>query len=985
MLLSLSNCRENHIKAKYKTKAWVTPRGLPASNDFAPIEIKILNDRGQGYRSVSQVRPLLIGAGSVTPKTPTIAVVTRALSTPPTPTKPSVKLPAEKATPNVQSEYPAQAPIKSPRHVTDAPPHAPENREPTDLPGVGWAEKWRERAGISTSPCLQPLNLTGETKSFAAWAKDLHRHSAREHSPQMISSVTKWAPKKPQMHYKVRIPPPSLNQMKMVNTSQSKQQRSSARIGNHPMPLPQRSLPSSVDKAQVPKPVPTIVTSISPSATGHPTSTTETKHQSADQQQSMLVWEGLETESSKASPQSTRQLLPGAYISQTRPLSPPSFPFSQSTTEESFRFHPTLPHTIPFSMAMDISATASTSTHSHNPTETSRQVTTTALPKKDAACVDWNYNTACSVGKDGNCEKLHVCEICESAEHRASQHWHHLATAPLPEIQRQPKLSDLTRPPDSPTLLPVRDRVPLFVPPIPVISKDEGATKAPRVPLFVPPLGISGAQKASAQSERLKLRKRNSARKFSLASVVDTHGEGRPSIPLKDIVQPSRESQRIKIMAPPSSPFDRPVEVILPPAIRPFKTTAADNGDSTGEVRGVPGEGKLRVSAPAFEPSPPRKGSILAGPTSNQFGSLFQIPSPGSHRLEIVAPRSALQAALQVSEHKTRQEVVPSDSSWSIVQPQHKANGSRSVSRNRRKRSADRKDLNDQVAKVEADELIDAGTRGQRGDFRFGQGHGTRAPTTEKAKATLNAKPGAILADTPSSKLDRSVLKILDEQLEAIIGKESEETIAKTLETIIEICSTSEQSSTTPSPRSDKLDQNQDASTTPELLTSDVYSSSGTGIPTLRPPAPPSTAENLTKISPLPTTIQANTVQIPDSLTRPLKINHFFTLDDFADNDVFFESTKPMQSRRDSKQRYGDESNRPRSSDSSSTAPIDPIGSPRSHANMVDLQLLHEYPASLVDQEPLKGRIERMMSCAAARGAGQCNCGLGNWFHHSRV
>jgi hypothetical protein len=285
------------------------------------------------------------------------------------------------------------------------------------------------------------------------------------------------------------------------------------------------------------------------------------------------------------------------------------------------------------------------------------------------------------------------------------------------------------------------------------------------------------------------------------------------------------------------------------------------------------------------------------------------------------------------------------------------------------------------------DGLIDVGARGQRGDFRFGQGHGARASTTGKSKATLNAKPGVILATTPSSKLDRSVLKILDEQLEAIIGKESEETIAKTLETIIEICSTSEPSSATHSPRSDNFEQNQDASTTPKPLTSDMFSPSVTGVPplVLRSPAPPSAAENITKISPPPTYIvQANTVQIPHSLTRYSKISHFFTLDDFAD-DVFFESTKPMQSRRGSKQYHEEESNRPRSSDSSSTAPIDPIGSPRTPANMVDLQLLDEHPASLVDQEPLKDRIERMMSCAAARGAGRCNCGLGNWFHHIRV
>ena len=269
---------------------------------------------------MSQVRPLYIGAGSLTPKTPTITAVTRALSTPPTPTKPCVKFPADEATSNVQSDFPAQVPIKSPSHVTDIPPHVANSPEPTDLPGVGWAERWRERAGISTSPSLPPLNLTGETKSFAAWAKDLPRHNSRGHSPQMTSSVTNWTPKKPQIHYKVKIPPPSLNQMKMVNNSQPKQRRSSARIGDHSMSLPQRPLISCVNDAQTPKPVPTNVTSITQPATRRSNSTSDNKKQSDDQQPSILVWEDLETESSKASPHSTRELVL-MHISPRRPLS----------------------------------------------------------------------------------------------------------------------------------------------------------------------------------------------------------------------------------------------------------------------------------------------------------------------------------------------------------------------------------------------------------------------------------------------------------------------------------------------------------------------------------------------------------------------------------------------------------------------------------------------------------------------------------------
>jgi hypothetical protein len=162
-------------------------------------------------------------------------------------------------------------------------------------------------------------------------------------------------------------------------------------------------------------------------------------------------------------------------------------------------------------------------------------------------------------------------------------------------------------------------------------------------------------------------------------------------------------------------------------------------------------------------------------------------------------------------------------------------------------------------------------------------------------------------------------------------------------------------------------------------LTAEKYSFSGPTSPIPpsppqdSPPSPLATAEITTHIPQHPA-IPANMVQIPHSLLRPFSTNHFFTLDDFADDDTFGRKSQHPR----------DDPNRPRSSDSSSTAPFDPIGSP--HSPMLDLDNRTDaYCAvSRVAQTP-KGRVERMMSCAAARGKGQCNCGLGDWFHHAQA
>jgi hypothetical protein len=200
----------------------------------------------------------------------------------------------------------------------------------------------------------------------------------------------------------------------------------------------------------------------------------------------------------------------------------------------------------------------------------------------------------------------------------------------------------------------------------------------------------------------------------------------------------------------------------------------------------------------------------------------------------------------------------------------------------------------------------------------------------------------------PSSGLDSSVLKILDEQLDAIIGKESEETIAATLETIIEIVSPS---STAPS----QLQNHDEYANIPHASSSTVPL--------------PATKSSSTHIHYLTSTLQDH---IPNNFAQSQIIsptNQFFKLDDFADDDILPISTSHCTSH---------DYLRPRSSDSTSTAPLTPFGSPQTPSKLL------EEKRSPIDPTPLKGRVERMMSCAAARGSGQCNCGLGDWFHHTR-
>jgi hypothetical protein len=344
--------------------------------------------------------------------------------------------------------------------------------------------------------------------------------------------------------------------------------------------------------------------------------------------------------------------------------------------------------------------------------------------------------------------------------------------------------------------------------------------------------------------------------------------------------------------------------------------------------------GKLRVTAPVFEPSHAGAWIPFSSP-KNQFGSLFQIPGKQNRKIEIVAPKNKGKEVVRgVRFETTRLTEMANKRGYTKI---NLPNGNATKIRN----ELSKEKLPESTPSLMPPFEESPGSNSPQQSLEtFAEldwnvpGPSKPCPTSAAAAiylrnqskrplharrlshldtSTKTAQYLSNLSDTsfPPDKLDNNVLKILDEQLEAIIGKESEETIAATLETIIEICSTP---STETSPHNSHFDV----------------------IPN---PAGESTSHSTTW--PWHET-QNNHVQA-----------HFFTLNDFADDDAFCPKSHIE---------------RPRSSDSSSTAPL---SSPAS-------------PAQVVDQVPLMGRIERMMSCAASKGTGQCNCGLGDWFHHSQ-
>lgn len=940
--------RENHIKAKYKLKAWVVHNSSPTFTDYTEAELKILNERGFGYRPTGQPPARLRSSSNRSSRT--AVAFDSVISGESTPDKPSVRLPPQQASSPkpVDNISTIESKISSPEPVGAV----SAEKKLMSLPGVGWSMKWKEQTGIdSLSVDETDSSTTEEAEKGNKLFKDLQKSHSFENSPQKMKSTTLSPASSVKMHYRINIPPLTKWQQNLTTYPRYSSKFARAPMMNqgtleHPryisasrpaiVPIPfQVAVRSQVQSApHGPKRVPAELPSQQEPNLEYIPSIRINSNPSDEQQKSTidLAWDGLVPVPEPFNGQGTTSAV---FVSQSL-LDAPIFPFPHTTDMDTFSFHPTLPHTPsnPFFGDSSLNLIDTSHTQGDNSHLTPLATATATFQKQPAEsavkahtpCCDWNYYFECSEMKDGECQKMHICEICASSEHRAAQHWHHLATAPLPEIQIQPKLSTPTGPPDSPALSAVKDRVRLFVPSSSVNFSDS-FPKDSRVPLFIPPLGLEGSQKAAAQSERLKRRKLQSRSKTSATTEVCTP---QSEDGIEKDAAPPRKNQRIPIMTPATSPFDKPVEVILPPPARPFRST---NTTSNPPPTDNSPSGNLRVTAPVFEPSHAGAWIPFSSPT-NQFGSLFQIPSKDKKNIEIVAPKkkgkevardagsetvkvkkSANNREYKTNPHNGEGRKVRTESTKSKIEP---GEPSREKACKEKIGSSSMHQPPDTFADIDwsAPGPSTPSTTSAATAIYIRNLSRTTPSLSRAYQAITSSRTASVSAISDASfqsdTLENNVLKILDEQLEAIIGKEPPETIAATLETIIEICSTH---STETSPQ--------------DGIQFDLATNA-------------------------PTTSNSHPATWPwhEAQNSNAQIN-FFTLSDLADDEA-------------KSQTYAE---RPRSSDSSSTAPL---SSPES-------------PKNMADQIPLKGRIERMMSCAASKGTGQCTCGLGDWFHHSQA
>ena len=638
-------------------KVWVAPNSSPSFTNFTEGELKILNDRDYGFRSKYYTRPFLDTSATQNEQNRVTAVATGTVSNPPSLAKPSVRLPPCEADTNdkINTVENNSAPSRSMPSVQGS--TFALDRE-VDLPGMRWTEKWMQKNGsgsrsliVETTPLTKPATAKPtypRALTQRAVGIDKNRRGPpNPHSPRG------------RMQYKINIPQPSSQQMDMFHhrptrscnfhPSDVKARNSSSLeilFQNPPsMALNQgtfsQSTSSGSDISTCARPK--IVTLIPhfPSDdisrrmhTLEPKASVETKMGLVN-----VVWDSSIAETLIQSTSHQRLLAP-AFEPPNLLDSPPSFPFSESSNLQSFPFLPMLPQTPAMQLLGHVDSTSS-SAKALSPTQgthatayvTSREMRSVGLgqrPMKHTACYEWNYYLDCEAVKDGQCQKVHVCEICASSEHRAAQHWHHLATAPLPEIQAQPKLSTFSAPPESPTLSGLKERVPLVV--------------APKVPLFVPTPGLEGSQKEHSQLERLKLRRRQAWSKSVGADAVDVTNpfELRQSSRSFTLRPTQIENWQIPIMIPPSSPAEKPIEVILPPSVRPFQRkeeTCEETLKPTDAPKiSVSPRSGLRPAAPEFEPSYPGAWVPFSSPTC-QFSDLFKIPGRESRKIEIVAPK----------------------------------------------------------------------------------------------------------------------------------------------------------------------------------------------------------------------------------------------------------------------------------------------------------------------------------------------------------
>jgi len=414
-----------------------------------------------------------------------------------------------------------------------------------------------------------------------------------------------------------------------------------------------------------------------------------------------------------------------------------------------------------------------------------------------------------------------------------------------------------------------------------------------RIPRFVPSMGLSQSQKAAAQAERLKLRRRVSKTRPVVNDPDDDDVEGNRE-PSSASSGTSRTSHRIKVMAPPSSPSPKPVEVILPPPVRPFQSSIVTNKVSTS---GNPnfretsnGKSTLRVSAPPFQPAHVGAWTPSAGPTQS-FDNLFQIPSRESKRIQIVAPKGKRREGMRI---------LGSKSSPTAQTPPIDAE----VGRQKR---GSREDLCATVRQPETNAIVQAAFTIPLQTNAFSTVERTNIKSediqTDVNQLSQRSIASNLAHNAPATEMDCDVLAFLDEELEAIINDGSEETIAATLETIIEICS----SSPSASPET----------ATSRSITSAYISQLNYDHGSIK--------HWRSGLSARPAHNQNNLVHASAS-TQP-----HISVGELEENDEIFHaialSASEMNYELEETQRYRDML-RPRSADSSSTAPLDP-NSPR--------------------------------------------------------
>ena len=962
--------RENHIRSKYKLKTWIVPGSEPPLNGYAEPELRALNNRA----CEMAFRPLLAQTCQRAPPMPFIEVV-KTITNTPNFQKPLVKLP-----PGDEDECYKENTFEAAKDFemvesasTTGELSVVEDCDAEKLPGMRWTERWKETALAESALMTAKQDVVKRDSRIDMTARG---PTAVQHHATPLGGK-----------FKVNIPLLSAYQLKFYPAI-SRQWPSEERHVTFPSRFCQTSFEIPVQAMS-----PTLPVMISlPVEKSCQTSPAPTRKPANEVAKVDIAGEDYSNQKHSVITKNLQSPTKEKFSSITGEL--PTFPFTE--TIKTFPFKPILDSLEPISLPAPTTIQSRSSIVLSGPTTIPNLNIRKSRPhnNKSTVCHEWNYYMPCIPTKCPHCPRLHVCEICSSREHRATQHWHHLATAPLPEIQSQPKLSSFAPAPESPTLSALRElrAPPRLAPPCKSVvgSIQEGPMFGiSHVSPFIPSFGLGGGVESSSP-DRLRPRKRP-------CRTVKTSPP--PPMEIKngsDRELPAVEGDAAQIARIPRTaayPFEKPLEVILPPPVKPFQRKAAMVENSVPREPTPPPQpatsapSRLRVTAPAFEPSSPSSSPLSAWVpfigSNPQFNGLFKIPSRQNRRIAIIPPREIhkkpkeqkSESASKQRENKRRGKDCEEEKEGSLKskrdcsdnasqmkgaaeKPPDQTKGGHGGISSAQLGSASTKTLTKQKCDTygpTSSAFIDETASGiwagsipiyTMANFDHLKDHfHIYAKTRPPFEGPCDVEPSASGGSTENfpglasslcfDSVDRSVIAILDDELEAIMAKASEEEVAKTLETIIEICATPSSSCVTTTSQQSKSPQRRPLQTSP--------------------------ARNLTLST--PTT--------PPSFAAPG--TRFVTLEDFADDmDSALRSIDAAEGPAPT------EPIRPRSSDSSSTAPLSPCGSPHS-ARTINTRTPS---ASAVPFRPVRSRLEQMMSCAAARGEGQCDCGLGDWFHH---